>query len=466
MLTRIEIDGFKNLLGFSAEFGLFTCIAGPNAVGKSNLFDAIEFLSLLADHPLEQAASLVRATPGSHESARGLFWNDGQVWADRIRIAVEMIADGWVADDLGRGVELPNPKLRYELELSFNGRLRLAAERLIAVGGTSGSDFVRFPHHPSFAEAHRLDDSNPSKVIFDLEGGLMPDQGPRPNLDSARKTTLQLYDTIEHPEILAAREQMLSWRRLALDPGELRKPHVIGSARTFAASGEHLPLLMMGLIRPGDGSLDSDDEIDVDSLSAEVVAKLGPVASLRKIWVEEDIERQLLTIRATALTGEDLSARQLSDGTLRYLALILLGRQRGDHVLCIEEPENGIHPRRSAELVDNLIGLATDAVVDSTEDQQALGKYGGGALRQVIVNTHSAELVKEVYARNKGDLLMATTVLISGPEGHAARVFRLHPIRQTWRCRDGIRGVMLPVYNYINPKAAAATTPHAADEDR
>ena len=40
MLTRIEIDGFKNLLGFSAEFGPFTFIAGPNAVGKSNLFDA------------------------------------------------------------------------------------------------------------------------------------------------------------------------------------------------------------------------------------------------------------------------------------------------------------------------------------------------------------------------------------------------------------------------------------------
>jgi AAA15 family ATPase/GTPase len=52
MLTRIEIDGFKNLLGFSAEFGPFTCIAGPNAVGKSNLFDAIEFLSLLAELPL------------------------------------------------------------------------------------------------------------------------------------------------------------------------------------------------------------------------------------------------------------------------------------------------------------------------------------------------------------------------------------------------------------------------------
>lgn len=29
MLTRLEVDGFENLLGFHAQFGPFTCIAGP-----------------------------------------------------------------------------------------------------------------------------------------------------------------------------------------------------------------------------------------------------------------------------------------------------------------------------------------------------------------------------------------------------------------------------------------------------
>lgn len=40
MLTRLEVDGFKNLLDFPVDFGPFNCIAGPNGVGKSNLFDA------------------------------------------------------------------------------------------------------------------------------------------------------------------------------------------------------------------------------------------------------------------------------------------------------------------------------------------------------------------------------------------------------------------------------------------
>lgn len=45
MLTRIEVHGFKNLLNLSIDFGPFTCIAGENGTGKSNVFDAIQFLS-------------------------------------------------------------------------------------------------------------------------------------------------------------------------------------------------------------------------------------------------------------------------------------------------------------------------------------------------------------------------------------------------------------------------------------
>ena len=41
MLTRLEVHGFKNLLDFELDLGPFNCIAGPNGVGKSNVFDAI-----------------------------------------------------------------------------------------------------------------------------------------------------------------------------------------------------------------------------------------------------------------------------------------------------------------------------------------------------------------------------------------------------------------------------------------
>lgn len=43
MLTRLKVSGFKNLVDVDVHFGPFTCIAGANGVGKSNLFDAILF---------------------------------------------------------------------------------------------------------------------------------------------------------------------------------------------------------------------------------------------------------------------------------------------------------------------------------------------------------------------------------------------------------------------------------------
>lgn len=44
MLTRLRVRGFKKFVDVDVRFGPFTCIAGPNGVGKSNLFDAILFL--------------------------------------------------------------------------------------------------------------------------------------------------------------------------------------------------------------------------------------------------------------------------------------------------------------------------------------------------------------------------------------------------------------------------------------
>ncbi len=60
MLTRLVAKGFKNLVDVDLYFGPLTCIAGPNGVGKSNLFDAIMFLQALADRPLLEAAVSVR----------------------------------------------------------------------------------------------------------------------------------------------------------------------------------------------------------------------------------------------------------------------------------------------------------------------------------------------------------------------------------------------------------------------
>ncbi|MCL2823648.1 MAG: AAA family ATPase, partial [Polyangiaceae bacterium] len=77
MLTRLKVSGFKNLVGTEIRFGPFTCIAGNNAVGKSNIFDAIHFLALLADHTFVDAARKVRG--GGDPASLFTAWGDGRM---------------------------------------------------------------------------------------------------------------------------------------------------------------------------------------------------------------------------------------------------------------------------------------------------------------------------------------------------------------------------------------------------
>ena len=68
MLTRIEIDGFKTFEGFQMDLGPLLVVVGPNASGKSNLFDAIRLLSHLAETDLRAAVKALRGEP--HELFR------------------------------------------------------------------------------------------------------------------------------------------------------------------------------------------------------------------------------------------------------------------------------------------------------------------------------------------------------------------------------------------------------------
>ena len=82
MLTRLRVSGFKNLVDVDVSFVPFTCIAGTNGVGKSNLLDAIVFLSALADRPLLDAALSVRDQGAKTGDIRGLFHHAGDHFDD------------------------------------------------------------------------------------------------------------------------------------------------------------------------------------------------------------------------------------------------------------------------------------------------------------------------------------------------------------------------------------------------
>ena len=112
MITRIEIDGFKTFRNFQMDFAPFTVIAGVNASGKSNLFDALQLMSRLAEADLRTAFSEQRG------DAIELFtqFGDGS-YSEEISFAADLLVNPDVKDNWGGEATLKYTRLRYELRI-------------------------------------------------------------------------------------------------------------------------------------------------------------------------------------------------------------------------------------------------------------------------------------------------------------------------------------------------------------
>ena len=184
---------------------------------------------------------------------------------------------------------------------------------------------------------------------------------------------------------------MQSWRVLQLEPSALRQPDEFSAPAHLGADGSHLPATLYRLARTQDSQKTNGAAHDEAArwVYGQVANRLAElIDEVRELWVERDERRELLTLY---VKGRDLTphpARALSDGTLRFLALAVLQQDpEAQGLLCLEEPENGIHPERIPVILELLQDIATDV-----EEPLSLEN----PLRQVIVNTHSPAVVLQV----------------------------------------------------------------------
>ena len=437
MLTRLRVHGFKNLLHVDVAFGPLTCIAGPNASGKSNLLDAISLLSLLADHPLDEAARRLRAPSGGWGDPAELFWTDGERRADRIDLSAEMIVPPKVFDDVGRSAEPAITFLRYDVSLGLAapgdgpGRLVLLSEELRHVRVSDASAHLRFPHSArsfraavvsgrrsgtAFVSTHPLEVAGEGAVPHihvHQDGGTGAEPTPT-RADRAPRTILSTTTTSALPTLLAARRELQAWRRLSLDPARMRRPDRIDAPAGLAATGAGLAATLADLLARSP---------DPAAAGAALDAQLGRLADLDGVRVDPDPGRGVWMLRVRERGGHWMPQWALSDGTVRMVALAVLAQQATQGgVLCLEEPENGIHPAR----LDRVRALLDRVVIDPT---RAPGP--GNPLHQVLLTTHSPSFVR---MQRDADLLVSTQAPASMPGGPAARALRLRPLAETWRC--------------------------------
>ncbi len=389
MITYLKITGFKSFHNFEMEFTPLTIVAGTNASGKSNLFDALMLLSNLAE-----TDNIKRAFKDQRGEFLELFTQYGENnYAKEMEFTIEMLLNKEISDAWGNKATLKYTRLRYELKIN-----RYTNDSGLEDIEVSYESLVNLKHQEDkwiqiipkvYCEIWRPKVVTGKRGIpyinTTTESGILtvevPQDGKTGNkrrfpLKNASRTVLSSFDTTDFPHVLAAKEEMKSWKFLQMNPEDLRKPTDKSNGEdTITQSGKNLAAALNRITLKNEYSL------------GEISRKLQSfVPNFIEVKVLDDKENKQFIIKLIDKDGKAYSSRVLSEGTLRILALCILEQDdRHTGLLCFEEPENGIHPYRIASMAELLKHLTNDF----TDEELPL--------RQVIVNTHSPILVNSIY---------------------------------------------------------------------
>ncbi|MBF0374997.1 MAG: AAA family ATPase [Alphaproteobacteria bacterium] len=401
MLTRIEINGFKTFEDFTLDLAPLLVVLGPNAVGKSNLFDAIRLLSRLAETDLATAFKEMRGQP--HELFR--TQPDGTI-ASKMSFAVEVLVDPVVRSGWGEEKKLTQTRIRYELVIERKkiegGREKIfvveekaapirASEDRLKKGRQNPSKSFRRSHLKyarvsSFLET--VDDAG--KPTFEIHQD--QSQGRKRPATAAERTVLSSITSIEFAHLFALGEEMRSWKLVQLDPSSLRRPSPMNAPDTLLPDGSNIAAVLARIEGENQGSL--------AEIARDLAEVIPGVASLR---VFDDPANHEYQMELIARHGP-IHARVASDGTLRALALLTLlhdPRHRG--LICFEEPENGIHPARLKSLIQILKSLLTSFEDECDEDPEPLS--------QMLLASHSPVVLSALQDENAIVFADVTTIV-------------------------------------------------------
>ena len=256
---------------------------------------------------------------------------------------------------------------------------------------------VRNKRHSRSGYISTTEENEQTVIVVHQDGGSHGRGRPAP-AKGASRTIIGTENTATTPTILAARKEMQNWRILALEPSAMRRPDRFTQTPGIQADGAHIPATLHHLANGA-----PEEQEDVYATVARRLSQLVPVRGLR---VDKDDVRQLLSLELQEHSGLKLRANSISDGTLRFLALVVLAEVESTTGLyCMEEPENGIHPAKLSFMHKLLQDIAVD--VDKPIGVDNL-------LRQVIVATHSPHFVQ---LQNADDLVLARDMMWRSENG-------------------------------------------------
>ena len=329
MLKQIRLIDFKSFVDEEVTLAPLTLLVGANASGKSNFLDSLWFL-----HGLTLGLEVGEVLDGEEPAHRnGEPWpalRGGSREASRLGTTRFEIRTVW------SGFALPPPNVPPSSDIPY---------RIIC----------------QTKPAPRIDKELSDSLVIAadaLVSGL--GEGPGPGGLSSR-----LAQAIGQVRQIAIRPERMR------DYGQLKRPLLATDGTNFSGALHHLCMEREERQNLVDwlSELLAPEIADVDFIE---VKELGDVMA---VFVEKD--------------GTRVSARSLSDGTLRFLGLLLSLRQaEPGSTLLIEEVDSGLHPTRIRVLMELLRQATRDRgvqVIATTHDPTCLEYAGDEALQDTIV---------------------------------------------------------------------------------
>ncbi len=331
MLKKLTIRNFKSFRDITVDLPRFAVFFGPNSAGKSNLLDAIQSLAWIGNaqtlfdaigHPIPVRGYSFEAFRFPNKGLPALF----KKRTAQFTLEAELIAE--------------QEKYRYRVtpEIDFTSGQLSVADEYLALLGARGDPKGK----PAIERVER------KLHIRQKRKPAHPRQEPL-GLNHAKLSDRSLggdrYYWLER-----VRTELLNWRMYYLEPR--------AAMRTQQAPADMFDIGIQGeYIAPFLYKLQSEHPRHFEAIARTLQSIVPSVEMLR---VDLDERRGMLDLLIRQ-GGVDYSSRILSEGTLRILALCAIAvNPWRPSLIALEEPENGVHPRRLELIAQLLFDLAIE----------------------------------------------------------------------------------------------------------
>jgi predicted ATPase len=374
-INRIKVSNFKSFKELDLKLGNFNVVIGANASGKSNFTQIFKFLKDIQENTLDDAISM----HGGLESLRNLRmgsrsdlsmqieYQPSKHQQNSIQVDREILGErnatyafSFGVNNVDKKVKIKKDKVTQEFEIHrrkkgelFFGGKALGKVTVSNIGGKAKITLIP----PALKERLESGRNTPTFYILGVPDGKIP---PRTLLIKLLHSTLRPWGEKPFGDIAG----------FDIDPHVAKNPVQIMGKAELQENGDNLALVLNKLLENKDKkrmfcNLMKDLLPFFGDIDTEKFAEKSVMIRLRENYYKDD---------------KYLRAYLLSDGTINITALIIAVCFEDKDVVIVEEPERNIHPYLTSRVVEMM--------------KEASQK------RQIIVTTHSPEVVKHVGVEN------------------------------------------------------------------